>query len=103
LPWKGEVIEGPNAEKTTSLKDKLGPVHMDLVLPCEKFEVPMEGTLEPIIVNGTKNGLKPSHLQFEGKGGSTGHLMWALPEREVFVSGEMKLLGTSSQQLITAE
>jgi alpha-tubulin suppressor-like RCC1 family protein len=105
LPWKGEVIEGPNAEKTTSLKLKIKPVHMALVLPCEKFEVPMEGTLEPIIVNGSKNGLKPSHLLFEGKGGSTGSLIVPqfFTEREVFVSGEMKLVGTGSQQLINAE
>jgi hypothetical protein len=107
LPWKGEVIEGLNAEKSIALKVKLSPVQMNLVEPCEKFEIPMEGTLEPILVNGTKNGLKPSHLTFEGKGGTTGHLInpagITQTEREVFVSGEMKILGTAGQQLITAE
>jgi hypothetical protein len=56
-------------------------------------------------VNGTKNGLKPSHLTFEGKGGTTGALIVPqfFTEREVFVSGEMKILGTTSQQLINVE
>jgi hypothetical protein len=65
----------------------------------------MEGTLTPILVNGTKNGLKPSHLTFEGKGGTTGSLIVPqfFTEREVFVSGEMKILGSATQQLITAE
>jgi alpha-tubulin suppressor-like RCC1 family protein len=107
LPWKGEVIEGLNAEKSISLKVKLSPIEMNLVEPCEKFEIPMAGTLEPILVNGSKNGLKPSHLMFEGKGGTTGHLITPAgvtqTEREVFVSGEMKILGTSTQQLINAE
>jgi hypothetical protein len=108
LPWKGEVIEGTNKEGTTALKLKLANVAMTVVDPCEQLEVPIEGTLEPIIINGSHNGLKPSHLLFEGKGGSTGHLIatgfLAGPtEREVFVSGEMPIVGTSSQQLITAE
>jgi hypothetical protein len=103
MPWKGEVIEG--TEKKRHLK--ISGVHMTLVAPCEKFEIPMEGTLEPFITNGTKNGLHPSSLTFEGKGGATqtGHLIVPqfFTEREVFVSGKMTMAGTSSQQLITAE
>jgi alpha-tubulin suppressor-like RCC1 family protein len=99
LPWTGEVIEASEKRKL-----RFNP-HMTLVEPCEKLEFPMEGTLEPIIVNGSKNGLKPSHLSFEGKGGSTGHLIVPsfFTEREVFISGEMKIDGTSSQQLVAAE
>jgi alpha-tubulin suppressor-like RCC1 family protein len=105
LPWTGEVIEGLNAEKSIALKVKLSPVQMNIVEPCEKFEVPMEGTLEPILTNGSRNGLKPSHLTFEGKGGTTGSLIVPqfFTEREVFVSGEMKILGSGNQQLVVAE
>jgi hypothetical protein len=103
LPWKGEVTEG--TEKKRHLK--ISGVHMTLVDPCDGFEIPMVGTLEPFITNGTKNGLHPSSLTFEGKGGATqtGHLIVPqfFTEREVFVSGEMKILGSATQQLITAE
>jgi hypothetical protein len=104
LPWKGEVTEG--TEKKRHLK--ISGVHMTLVDPCDGFEIPMEGTLEPFITNGTKNGLHPSSLTFEGKGGAiqTGHLIvgsFPPTENEVFVSGKMTIVGTSAQQLITAE
>ena len=65
-------------------------------------------TLEPRIVNGSKNGLKPSHLEFEGSGGKTGHLITpdicggTCEQADLFLSGSLTTLGTS-QQLITAE
>jgi hypothetical protein len=106
LPWSGEVIEGENIEKAKALKVKISGIHMSLVSTCEHLELPIEGTLEPLFINGAKSGLKPSHLLFEGKGGSTGHLIntfgFTQTEREIFVSGELKIDG-AGQQLITAE
>jgi hypothetical protein len=76
--------------------------------PGEKFEVPYEGTLEPRLINGSHNGLRPSHLEFE-EGGKTGFLK--TPDicggecamADLFIKGELTLLGARGQELITAE
>jgi hypothetical protein len=112
LPWPSRLV--PLAESTVGLhlgnteKTPIEPVKFLVNCPGEGFEVPYEGTLQPRMVNGTKNGLKPSHLIFEGEGGKTGYLI--TPDicggecsmANVTVEGELTILGTT-QQLITAE
>jgi hypothetical protein len=56
-----------------------------------------------LILNGAKNGLSPTRLKFEGKGGHTGHLtgqVFALTEKseeEAFISGEAPVLGAKNE------
>jgi hypothetical protein len=112
LPWPAQAVTTPEA--TTALqmgnteKLPLEPVKFLVSCPGELFEVAYEGALEPRIVNGTKNGLKPSHLEFQGEGGKTGFLKspdilgGKEPQADLFIKGELTQLGTG-QQLITAE
>jgi hypothetical protein len=72
LPWTGETIEEEGTEK--NLKIKTHGIRVTIAIPCIPLEVPFEGALEPISINGQKNGLTPSRLRFEGKGGKTGVL-----------------------------
>jgi hypothetical protein len=103
LPWPAEATV---KEERTSLR--IPHLRFLLNCPAEGFEAPYEGELSPHVVNGAKSGLKPSHLEFEGAGGKTGHLNTLLvcggecAESELNVKGELFLVGTG-QQLITAE
>jgi hypothetical protein len=103
VPWPAELTA---PEGRTSLR--IPHLKIWITCPGEGFEVAYEGELVPHYVNGSKNGLHPSHLEFEGEGGKTGHLITKVicggecAEADVFVSGELTTLGTS-QQLITAE
>jgi hypothetical protein len=112
LPWPSRPVTTPEA--TTALhignteKLPLEPVKFIVDAPEELFEVPYEGTLQPRWINGTKNGLKPSHLEFEGEGGKTGFLKTRdicggeCSMANLYVKGELSLLATG-QQLVTAE
>jgi hypothetical protein len=59
------------------------------------------------MINGTKNGLKPSHLVFESSE-KTGFLITPVicggecAMADLTVGGELTMLGTASQQLVTA-
>jgi hypothetical protein len=111
LPWPARLVSLP--ESTVGLHmgntEKLPeqPVKFLVNCPGEGFEVPYEGTLQPRLVNGTKNGLKPSHLRFENSE-KTGFLI--TPDicggecamADMTVEGEVTMLGTG-QQLITGE
>jgi hypothetical protein len=97
LPWAGELGE---VEKETRLDFN---IRLTLVAPCKTVEVPYEGILRPKFNNGTTNGLHPSHVVFEGKGGKTGSLTspTLATEKEGYLSGELTTSGTNIQ-LITA-
>jgi hypothetical protein len=104
MPWPGELFE--TTEKTKSLNMHEIAIYLDC--PTEGLEVRYEGNLEPKYVNGVKNGLSPSKLVFEGKGGKTSYLVTCSligcveeEKTELFVSGELSVLGIG-QQLITA-
>jgi alpha-tubulin suppressor-like RCC1 family protein len=110
LPWTpGEMYETENTEKQRFFKVKMPNVLITLVDPCQTSgkEVRFRGTLEPLVVNGLGNGLTPTHLKFQGRGGQTGVLedlnapSFQKSEREVPVSGELTMVG-SMQQLIIA-
>jgi hypothetical protein len=86
LPWTGELIE-----RETGIKQVLThKVKVWIVDPpasvgvgnCQGLEVPFENAegetekdagyeLAPVTVNGTRNGLKPSHGEFDGEEGLT--------------------------------
>jgi hypothetical protein len=72
LPWTGEVVQEEAGEKLKKIKTN--GIKVTIVMPCLNLEIPFEGALEPIATNGAKNGLNPSHLTFQGKGGKTGFL-----------------------------
>src|SRR5262249_21898262 len=100
LPWSGEMFTSAETEKTRRLK--LERVGLTLVMPCIGGEVFFEGTLEPEYVNGSTNGLKPSHLEFGAA--AAGQLVSNTGEG-LSLSGApnpVKLAG-ESVELITAE
>jgi hypothetical protein len=41
---------------------------LTIVAPCFNVEVPVEEAFEPVIINGSRNGLKPTHLEVQGHG-----------------------------------
>jgi hypothetical protein len=99
-PWPGEAFE--TTEKTKSINIHKIKIYLDC--PGEGLEAPFEGNLEPKFINGTKNGLSPSHLVFEGKGGKTTWLVTCALEgcvenerTELYVSGELTILGIGQQ------
>ena len=105
LPWEGEAVEEEGGEKLKKIKTH--GIRVTVVVPCLTMEVPFEGVLEPISINGIKNGLFPSHLVFQGKGGKTGFLTTtALGTKEEnnigYVIGEISTVG-SNVELITME
>jgi hypothetical protein len=110
LPWPARAVSeteavGVHMGNTEKLPEQ--PVKFLVNCPGEGFEVPYEGTLQPHYVNGSRNGLKPSHMVFESSE-RTGYLK--TPDicggecamSELDIEGELTTLGTQ-QQLITAE
>jgi hypothetical protein len=112
LPWPGRLVSMPESavgfHMGNTEKLPVQPVKFLVNCPGEGFEVPYEGTLQPHMINGARNGLKPSHLVFESSE-KTGFLK--TPDicggecsmADLTVEGEVTMLGTSSQQLLTAE
>jgi hypothetical protein len=104
LPWPAELTT-PETERRAL---RIPHVEMLINCPSEIFESRWEGELIPKVVNGAKNGLHPTKLEFEGAGGKTGHLKTKLvcggecSESELQVKGELFVTG-NSQQLITGE
>jgi alpha-tubulin suppressor-like RCC1 family protein len=96
LPWSGEIFSTSGTRRL-----KLERAGLTLVAPCVGAEVFFEGTLQPQWVNGVKNGLNPSHLDFFGAGqlvSSTGETL--------SLSGTgnpIKVAGESGFALITVE
>jgi hypothetical protein len=105
LPWPAETI-APAGERRLNIRK----MRLALACPEEGLEITFTGNLEPLIVNGLKNGLSPSHLLFEGKGGKTSFLEAPCNLGEVeceellalYASGELTMVGTR-EELITAE
>jgi hypothetical protein len=113
LPWHTELNE-VETEKVKSLMVQISKIGLTLVNPCAQpapFEYEFSGTLEPKVSNGTKNGLSPTHLKFEGKGGHTGHLTGNVfttgtsekgreEEQEAFLSGETTVMGGKNELMV---
>jgi hypothetical protein len=98
LPWPEELFE--NTEKQHQLA--IRKVKLTMVIPCVGLEMPIEGSLEPTYINGSKNGLTPSRW---GWAITTGGPVLPLisPQGESFgPSGEALQVG-SDVQLITAK
>ncbi|MHB8490770.1 MAG: IPT/TIG domain-containing protein [Solirubrobacteraceae bacterium] len=79
-----------------------GCVVVDVIAPALNLQLVLEGALEPRVVNGTKNGLSPSTLEF--KGAASGHLhLRGAPNAVGYLTGTVKLLGLEGQELITVQ
>jgi hypothetical protein len=105
LPWSGEAVEvTEGVEKLKKIKTH--GIKVTIVAPCFSLEVPFEGELEPIAVNGSKNGLKASEVVFEGEGGKTNHLVApSLPAggQNGYTIGRLHSVGTSVQLITLGE
>jgi hypothetical protein len=104
-PWPASLKKQETTEKKVSWITK--KMHIIINCPKETFEPNFTGFIEPHWVNGIGNGLTPSHLAFEGEGGTTSWLngTWLggaeTPETKLFLVGELTAIG-NSQQLITS-
>ena len=82
--------------------DPAGCVRVQMLTdPPLNVHLEYEGYLEPLAVNGVGNGLSPSSWEFEGnkKGEPSLHLR-ETPTTEGTVTGSVKILGYSGQELI---
>ena len=71
--------------------------------PTLNLHLEYEGYLEPLNLNGAPNGLTPSVWEFEGAGGGEPTLRLAeSPSSEGSVTGALKILGYSGQELVDA-
>jgi hypothetical protein len=100
LPWQAEGTE--KLETELFKRVSISGVKLTVVAPCFAAEIPFEGTLEPTVINGSRNGLKPSRLVFEPIGGkrlslTTKDLGTEKELNSLFVSGEVKDNGESVQ------
>jgi hypothetical protein len=103
-PWPAQTA-GPEAGVPRLAIHK---IRLTLECPGEAFQPKFSGVLEPRLVNGIGNGMSPSHVLFEGKGGKTGSLSadfcsLGCEGSGLYVSGQLTTLGTRGQELITAE
>ena len=114
LPWNVELVpkEGginvkigvPN-EKGKSCSEKPAPagcVHLTVVAPALGWQLAVEGSVEPTLLIGVGNGLSPSTLEFEGE--KTGTLTSSSATvGSATMTGTLKIIGFSAQEMITAE
>jgi hypothetical protein len=104
VPWQAELM----TDEVGKTALRMRTMRLWLTCPSETFEPQFAGYIEPRLVNGIGNGLSPTHLLFEGKGGHTSWLngTWLggteTEETKLFFSGELTILGTT-QELITAQ
>ena len=78
-----------------------GCVKITIVCPQVPAEVVFYGSLEPTLINGVKNGLSPSRLQF---GEVAGKLISSTGEApETVVAKELKLDGMNGVELLQAK
>ena len=71
--------------------------------PTLNLHLEYEGSLEPLVINDGPNGLSPSTWEFEGASGGEPALRLAeSPSSEGSVTGSLKILGYSGQELIDA-
>jgi alpha-tubulin suppressor-like RCC1 family protein len=73
LPWLGQLVEG-TGEELPEARLRIHGVTLTWVSPSTGAEVTFEGTLEPSVVNGARNGLSPSHLEFAGASSTSGFI-----------------------------
>ena len=114
LPWNAELVPkeggvhlriGVPTEAGRSCAEAPAPagcVKMTLVAPTLGWQLPVEGEVEPALVNGVHNALSPSTLEFEGAGsGALSSPSSAISSATL--SGGIKILGSAGQELITAQ
>jgi len=98
----GKSPEGCNIPPTP---DPPGCVKVDILSdPPLNVHLEYEGYVEPLGINGGPNGLLPSSWEFEGHSkGEPSLRLRETPSTEGSTTGAVKILGFSSQELITAK
>jgi hypothetical protein len=114
LPWNVVLVSkeglirvgiGAPSETSRSCSETPAPpgcVRLTAVAPALGLQVPFEGVVEPQIIIGVGTGLTPSTLEFEGE--KSGILSSPLSEYGgATLTGSMKILGFSGQEMDSAE
>jgi HYR domain len=114
VPWNGEMLEKAGAlhahigfptetsrtcEIVTEVPAPAGCVKLQIVAPSLGIDLPLEGFLEPKAISGTRNGLSPSVLEFEGSA-EPGLVDAQSRGIRAFVSGKLKIIGFEGQELL---
>jgi alpha-tubulin suppressor-like RCC1 family protein len=104
---RGEEITKEEGERVgcygaASERPPEGCVGLTIVVPAMAVELGVYGTLQPRLRNGVGNGLHPSSWVFEGVAVGALHALGNFADRFA-PSGESKLDGFGSLQLITAK
>jgi hypothetical protein len=97
LPWPEELSENTEKKHRLTIRN----MKLTTAVPCLGLEVPMEGTLEANYVNGTKNGLSPSHWRIGGEERKCVCFI-IRPGEAAGATGEATVVG-SGVQLVTAK
>jgi hypothetical protein len=108
-PKETIVVEGKEVEEPVNWEQvPSGCVKLNFIVPRLPAEIQYYGRLELTLLNGTKNGLSPSRLQFaesgalqDGKVSEEGHVS-AYPTDRATISGTVHLLGEPNVELLTA-
>jgi hypothetical protein len=114
-PKEKVIVEGKEQEvPVTWEKVPAGCVKLNVVVPQFPIELVYYGRLQPVLLNGAKNGLSPSRLDFGFAGEDElelggGRTVGAITTGEnvvakgiATVSGMLKILGLASEELIVA-
>jgi hypothetical protein len=96
------VEEGVEVERAVPWeKTPPGCVKIDVVCPQIPAEVVFYGTLEPQLLNGTRNGLSPTRIKYTN---ASGQLLSSRGEApETYENGELKVDGMAAEELMTAK
>lgn len=100
-PTEKAIVEGHEVERPASWEDvPAGCMKLDVIAPRLGIEMVYYGTLEPQLVSGSKNGLFPSTLAFNGEAGKLVSSEGA--EGEATLTGELTIEEGRNVELITA-
>jgi hypothetical protein len=104
LPWPAALLEPTLPREHGELRFIMKTLTLTVVAPCDAAEFSFEGSFEPTLLNGVKNGLNPTRLAYTKE--SERLISRALPpennENVLLLSGQIQILG-GEEQLLSGE
>lgn len=100
-PKERVIVEGKEVERSAKWQNvPAGCLKIDVVCPQIPAEVVFYGSLEALVLNGSKNGLFPTKLKFNKESGVLVSSVDQAPDTTV--SGELKIDGMRNEELLQA-